>query len=48
MSFSGIDFYVRCAAMQKLDYLSLAGYKHEVIVVSQQTAKRLVSLGFPI
>lgn len=29
-------------AMQKLDYLSLAGYKHEVIVVSQQTAKRLL------
>jgi hypothetical protein len=29
-------------ALQKLDYLSLAGYKHEVILVSQQTAKRLI------
>jgi hypothetical protein len=35
------------AALQKLDYLSLAGYKHEVTLVSQQTAKRLVSDDMP-
>lgn len=29
-------------SLQKLDFLSLAGYKHEVTLVSQQTAKRLL------
>jgi hypothetical protein len=29
-------------ALQKLDYLSLAGYTHEVTLVSQQLAKRLL------
>jgi hypothetical protein len=33
------------AAMQRLDYLSLAGYNSEITAVSQQAAKRLVCCG---
>jgi hypothetical protein len=32
-------------AMQRLDYLSLAGYNSEITAVSQQAAKRLVRCG---